>query len=74
MGENLSQIAQASGGCASCRYAGHGVDGSSISARLSKEQYEMKCNAGAHYYCVSLGRPVWSEQGKTCSSFRSDNE
>ena len=59
-------------GCSTCRFAGTG-DNISIAAKVSEQQYEELRNSGANYYCVILHRPVYSQEGITCSSWRSDD-
>jgi hypothetical protein len=67
-----SRMMQADHGCSVCRYAGNSTDGSSISPRLSASQYAEYRRSGKDYHCVSFNRPVYSSEGKGCSSFQLD--
>jgi len=65
--------AQSSSGCGSCKYAGYYTEGvGSLMPKISREQQDQINESGATFYCTALGKPVWKEQGKTCSSFRDD--
>jgi hypothetical protein len=58
-------------GCGACRRAGV-EDNISIAASLTQSQAEELRASGKHYYCVEFNRPVFSDEGKACSSWVSD--
>ena len=64
-------------GCSVCIHAGNSIRGSSISAALSKRQYEAferAYGAGwASQYCTVYDEPVHSDRGKRCSSWTADS-
>ena len=63
---------QADNGCSACRYAGNSREGSSIAPGLTSSQYEEFRRSGKNYFCVVFNRPVYSSEGRGCSSFRLD--
>lgn len=63
---------QEANGCGTCEYAGNSTDSTSIAPALSDGEYKALRSSGANYYCVRLRKPVWSDYGKTCSSWSAD--
>jgi len=73
MDSSKSRMMQAMHGCSVCRYAGNNAHGNAISPGLTSPQLVDLQGSGKDYYCTYFKRPVYSNEGKSCSSFYPDH-